>query len=190
MYLYAVGDGGPELADLAVGLPGVHHAAIPVHVCIGADYLPVAPLRHIVQCHRVRGGQGRDTAFLTWMSGRRCQAPWSSTTWWRTNMPQIRLVPVNQGMTREELAQRLQSGWVLVGRQAANVAQGIIDPSKPMPPSGVVDVDVWGLSEPMLPAAALAHLLYQMYQSGEFDCARSGPRPGAATGTSSSATTG
>ena len=66
-------------------------------------------------------------------------------------MPQIHLVPVNQGMTREELAQRLQSGWVLVGRQAANVAQGIIDPSKPMPPSGVVDVDVWVLSEPMLP---------------------------------------
>jgi hypothetical protein len=127
---FLAGDGGPELADLAVGLPGVHDAAVPVHICIGADYLPVAPLRHIVQCHRVRGGQGRDTAFLTWMSGRRCQAPWSSTTWWRTNMPQIHLVPVNQGMTREELAQRLQSGWVLVGRQAANVAQGIIDPFK------------------------------------------------------------
>jgi len=64
----------------------------------------------------------------------------------------IHLVPVTQGMTREELGGRLETDWVHAGRQAIRADNMIIDPSRPIPPSGVVDVDVWVQTGPVMPA--------------------------------------
>jgi len=71
---------------------------------------------------------------------------------------------VTEGIAKEELGQRIQSGWIHAGRQAVNTASGILDPSKPMSPTGVVDVDVWILPEPMIPAGLIATVLAQAYK--------------------------
>ena len=81
-------------------------------------------------------------------------------------MPVIHVIPVTQGMSEQELAGRLQSGWIHAGRQAVNVGQGIVDPSKPMTPTGIVDCDVWVLPEPMMPALALARALLHLADDG------------------------
>ena len=78
-------------------------------------------------------------------------------------MALIHLVPVGEGMMREELAQRIQSGWVLAGRQAINLRSAIIDPTKPMTPTGVTDVDVWVLPEATIPSGLVAHTLVEAY---------------------------
>ena len=80
-------------------------------------------------------------------------------------MALIHLVPISEGMVREELAKRLQTGWVLAGRQAINLRSNIIDPTKPMTPTGVTDVDVWVLPEATIPSGLVAHTLVGAYRA-------------------------
>jgi hypothetical protein len=70
----------------------------------------------------------------------------------------IHLVLVTHGITGEELGGRLETGWVHAGRQAIRTGNTILDPSRPLPPSGVVDADVRRQPDPMMPAWALLHL--------------------------------
>ena len=78
-------------------------------------------------------------------------------------MALIHLVPISEGMSREELAERVQSGWILAGRQAINLRSAVIDPTKPMAPTGVADVDVWVLPEATIPSGLVAHTLIEAY---------------------------
>jgi len=82
-------------------------------------------------------------------------------------VPTIHVIPVGQGMGQQELQSRLMSGWVLVGRQAINMAGQIIDPSKPMTPTGIIDVDVWMLPEPTIPAGIVIAALVKAHQEGQ-----------------------
>jgi hypothetical protein len=66
----------------------------------------------------------------------------------------VHLVPVTQGITRGEPEGRLEAGRVHAGRRAIRTGDMIVDPSRPLPPPGVVDTDIW-----MLPAWALLHLV-------------------------------
>ena len=81
-------------------------------------------------------------------------------------MPLIHVVPCQLGMGQDELLGRLQSGWIMAGRQAMRMGGGIVDPTHPIPPSGVVDCDVWLLPEPMIPAGQLALYLVEMLEGG------------------------
>jgi hypothetical protein len=71
----------------------------------------------------------------------------------------IHLVLVTQGVTRAELGGRLETGWIHAGRQAIRTDNMNLDPSRPLPPSGVVDADVWVQPWPMMPTRALPHLV-------------------------------
>ena len=81
-------------------------------------------------------------------------------------MPVVHLVPVTHGMSKDEVVGRIQAGWVLAGRQAVQSTELIVDPSKPIPPSGVVDVDVWVLNEPMVPVGLVATRLIEEFEAG------------------------
>jgi hypothetical protein len=74
----------------------------------------------------------------------------------------IRFVPVTDGLTPGQVQELIRTGWVKVGRQAVRMDQQIIDPTKPMPPSGIVDVDVWMLPEPTVPASVIVEVLMQL----------------------------
>jgi hypothetical protein len=78
-------------------------------------------------------------------------------------MPLIHTIPVNQGIGKEELAQRLATGWVYVGQMALQEGGGILDPSRPVTSTGAVVMHVWLLPEPAVPAGALLQLLQSMY---------------------------
>jgi hypothetical protein len=82
-------------------------------------------------------------------------------------VPLIHTIPVNQGITREELSQRLASGWVYVGQMAIQEGSGVIDPTKPILPGGAVMVHVWLLPEPTVPAGALIQLFASMYEQAD-----------------------
>ncbi len=77
-------------------------------------------------------------------------------------MPLIHCIPANQPITTEEIAQRLSSGWVYVGQMIVQ-GSGVVDPSKPMTPTGAIPASVWVLPEPMVPAGALVQLLANAY---------------------------
>jgi hypothetical protein len=81
-------------------------------------------------------------------------------------MPQIELVPLTEGITPDELVQRLSSGWVFVGTFPVRQTNGIIDPSKPMTPDGMMPANVWVRVEPTIPSSAVADLLYELYTAG------------------------
>ena len=74
-------------------------------------------------------------------------------------MPKIHLVPISEGITQEELFQRMQHGWILSGRQMIRSTQKIVDVSKPMARVGAEDMDVWVLPEPMIPMVVVAEAL-------------------------------
>lgn len=81
-------------------------------------------------------------------------------------MPVIHAIPVTDGMAKAEISARINSGWVLAGRQAVNLkAQGIVTPGEAMTSAtGVVDVDVWILVEQMMPTNQLVKALYDMFK--------------------------
>jgi hypothetical protein len=75
-------------------------------------------------------------------------------------------VPVNVGLAPEEIEEMLGTGWVLAGRQAVRVGGGIIDPSKPIPPSGVIDHDIWILVEPTVSVGRVVNVLVDAGEMG------------------------
>jgi len=83
----------------------------------------------------------------------------------------IHLLPLGQGITADELGQRIQAGWMYVGQM--RIAQkGIIGPTKPMTSWGLVPAEVWVLSEPMMPVGVFAGTIVQMVGEGKHDVAR------------------
>jgi len=78
-------------------------------------------------------------------------------------MPHIHTIPVNQGITRDELTQRLSSGWVYVGQMAMQEGSGVLDPTRPVTSTGAVLMHIWLLPEPMVPAGTLLQLFASLY---------------------------
>jgi hypothetical protein len=54
----------------------------------------------------------------------------------------IHLVSVTEVMTKEEPRGCLETGRIHTGQQAIRIDNTILDPSRPLPPPGVVDADV------------------------------------------------
>jgi hypothetical protein len=108
-------------------------------------------------------------AFQTWMSVTSCLAPWSSTIYWRSDMPQMHIIPVNQGITPDEIGTRLAAGWTYLGQMNVRRDSGIIDPTQPLTAEGLVPAYVWIQLEPVVPSSVLATVLWQMDLSGEYD---------------------
>ena len=81
-------------------------------------------------------------------------------------MPVVHLVPTTHGMNKEEVVGRINAGWTMAGRQAVQTNGLIVDPSQPIPPSGVIDADVWVLNEPMIPAGQVAVTLVGLFEDG------------------------
>jgi hypothetical protein len=77
----------------------------------------------------------------------------------------VLLVPVTEGMKEEAIIGRLQAGWVLIGRQSVDLRTSVIDPTKPMAPSGVIDVDVWALPEPTMPLPMVTNAIFEARQA-------------------------
>ena len=76
--------------------------------------------------------------------------------------------PVQQGMSAQEVQQKLMTGWIKVGRQTiAQPQKLIVDPSSPMPPGGVIDVDVWMQPEPTVAVETVAREMVKRYESGD-----------------------
>ena len=76
--------------------------------------------------------------------------------------------PVQQGMSAQEVQQKLMTGWIKVGRQTiAQPQKLIVDPSSPMPPGGVIDVDVWMMPEPMVSVEVVARMMVERYEAGD-----------------------
>jgi hypothetical protein len=82
-------------------------------------------------------------------------------------MPLIHTIPVNQGITREKIAQRLATGWVYVGQMAVQEGSGVLDPTRPVTSTGAVVMHIWLLPEPLVPAGALLQLLQSMYEQAD-----------------------
>ena len=81
-------------------------------------------------------------------------------------MPVVHIVPVTHGMTKDEVLGRIQSGWVMAGRQAVHNNGLIVDPSQAAAPTGVIDADIWVLNEPMAPISLIAARLVESYEAG------------------------
>ena len=77
----------------------------------------------------------------------------------------IHLIPVTDGITQDELAGRIQAGWVHLGQMLIN-GSGVLDPTKPMTQAGQVPAEVWVLPEPMVPAGVIVNLLVSMSKQG------------------------
>ena len=84
-------------------------------------------------------------------------------------MPQMHIIPVNQGITPDEIGTRLAAGWTYLGQMNVRRDSGIIDPTQPMTAEGLVPAYVWIQLEPVVPSSVLATVLWQMYKSGQFD---------------------
>jgi len=84
-------------------------------------------------------------------------------------MPQMHIIPVNQGVTPDDIGTRLAAGWTYLGQMNVRRDSGIIDPSKPMTAEGLVPAYVWIQLEPVVPSSILATVLWQMGLSGEYD---------------------
>lgn len=75
----------------------------------------------------------------------------------------IDFVPVTEGLTEQEVGQRIQTGWVYFGRQAVNVRSGIIDPTRPLAPTGLLDMDIWVLPQPTIPVNVVVGALVKTH---------------------------
>jgi len=83
----------------------------------------------------------------------------------------MHLIPVTEGITTEELGQRIQAGWVHIG-QMLIAQKGIIDPTKPMTHTGLVPAEMWVLPEPIMPVGAFASAMVQLAGEGKYAVAR------------------
>lgn len=83
---------------------------------------------------------------------------------------QIHVIPVNKGMTRDELAGRIQSGWIKVGRQSVQSGTtGIAKLNQPSTPL-MMECDVWVLPEPTIPARVVVGAMVEaMSNSANMD---------------------
>ena len=84
-------------------------------------------------------------------------------------MPQMHIVPVNHGITPDEIGTRLAAGWTYLGQMNVRRDSGIIDPTQPLTAEGLVPAYVWIQLEPVVPYSILATVLWQMHMSGEFN---------------------
>jgi len=76
--------------------------------------------------------------------------------------------PVAQGMSLGEVRERVATGWIKVGRQAISQNQQlIVDPSSPIPPGGVIDVDIWMQMEPMVSVSTVVRVMIERYNAGD-----------------------
>jgi len=78
----------------------------------------------------------------------------------------VHFIPVSGGLSREEVEQRIKSGWVYYGRQAVSLAGQLLKPGQPLD-AGVADYDIWVLPEPMVPVSKVASVLVAAYVEGE-----------------------
>jgi len=69
-------------------------------------------------------------------------------------------------MPKGEINARIQQGWVMAGRQAVNLkAQGIVTAGEALATAtGLVDMDVWVLPEPMMPQGQVLKVLYDLFK--------------------------
>ena len=81
-------------------------------------------------------------------------------------MPQVHFIPAVEGARPEEIVRRIETGWIFVGRMTTHLEQKFIDPTKPVPPSGVMEVDVWMLPEATIPVRVVASAVYEAYKNG------------------------
>ena len=83
-------------------------------------------------------------------------------------MPQMHIIPLNQGITPDEIGTRLAAGWTYLGQMNVRRDSGIIDPTQPLTAEGLVPAYVWIQLEPVVPSSVLATLLWQMHMSEQF----------------------
>jgi len=77
-------------------------------------------------------------------------------------MPSIEFIPIANGMTPQDVIDRLEQGFVHIGDVAIRQEAKIVDPTKPMMQNGLIPCHVWVQGEPMMPTSRLVALLYSL----------------------------
>lgn len=80
---------------------------------------------------------------------------------------QVHMIPVQQGMTENEMKGRLRSGWVKVGRQVVqlnNPQLATLD--NPVAGPSLAECDIWALFEPTVPLGVVIGGLLQTASIG------------------------
>lgn len=80
---------------------------------------------------------------------------------------QVHMIPVQQGMTENEMKGRLRSGWVKVGRQVVQLNNPqLATLENPVAGPSLVECDIWALFEPTVPLGVVIGGLLQTASIG------------------------
>jgi hypothetical protein len=76
----------------------------------------------------------------------------------------LHAVARGRGMTPGELQGRLETGWVLIGRQVLKFGSQIAIPGQP--PGGLTEADIWMIHEPTVPQRVVMEAMVQVQRLG------------------------